>query len=246
MAIQSIFAKSKEKTITSRFRVDLVQHIDLVSDNAGIEFISTNNPEIIVEFSAPERKHTRYTFAANVNNGVLSIESKEKRRVSFFRLEFNVSNPKIKVYLPEKQYESVTMNVVNGKISTLNLTIEDLEIETINGAVTLSNMNTKISRIQSQNGKLSFRQLTGDIRGSVTNGSINLETDYLDRSINLSSVNGRISIHSRNQPSNVTIDVDVVLGKVEVFGKDTNRAVFGDGENKVNISTVNGSVKVIN
>jgi DUF4097 and DUF4098 domain-containing protein YvlB len=215
------------------------------SDNASIEVLPTTEDEITVEFTASESKHNKYKLDINEEGTSLSIELNQKT-IKFlnFGLDFDFKGPKIKVYLPEKQYEELTVDVINGKVHAENIAVADVNVKTINGKVKLENVHTNNTVVSSENGGIVFDHVEGQVSSDVVNGSTTFITDNLDQSIDLESVNGKIKVQSTKEPTNATISVSVVNGKVDFFGNDSRSAVIGDGEHKINLTTVNGSITV--
>ncbi|MFD2043312.1 DUF4097 domain-containing protein [Ornithinibacillus salinisoli] len=243
VTFQSVFASepvSKEES----FDEQDILNINIESDNSRVEILPTKETTTKVEFTAAEKKNKKYNFQADVENGSLNIVLKEKRFFKFFSFDFSFSGPTLKVYVPEKQYEALNIDVINGKINVEDLHVNLATIETVNGAIQLRDMETNATKVNSENGKVSLRHVRGEIIGEVTNGSISLVVDHLDRPIDLESVNGKLRIETEQEPTNATIDVDVVNGKVDIFGNDSRHTVIGDGENLIKLETVNGSIKV--
>ncbi|MEN2768924.1 DUF4097 family beta strand repeat-containing protein [Ornithinibacillus xuwenensis] len=226
------------------FDVNNITEFYVESDNASVEIIPTDEEVMTVEFTANE-SHTKYKFEAKQDGNKLSVIAKEKF-LKFFNVsfDFDFSSPKLVIQLPEKQYENLQVDVDNGKIIAENLTIENVDLESENGRIRVSSLDATSTKVQSENGRIELQDVTGAITGDVTNGSTTLITDNLDRPIDLESVNGRIEVQTENEPTNATIDISVVNGKGEIFGRDSEHEIFGDGENKVNLKTVNGSVTV--
>jgi DUF4097 and DUF4098 domain-containing protein YvlB len=222
-----------------------ITEISVESKNATIEVMPTNEDQITVEFTATESKYNKYKLEIEEEGESLSIELDEKTlQFLSFDFDFDFSGPKIKVYLPEKQYEELEIDVVNGKIDVEGITVDEVEVNTINGRIVLKELETKSTTVSSENGGITIENVNGRITSDVENGGTTLITNHLDRFIDLESVNGKITVQTAQEPTNATIEVSVVNGKVNLFGNDSRSAVIGDGENKINLKTVNGSITV--
>ena len=121
---------------------------------------------------------------------------------------------------------------------------KDIYFETDNGNIELNNIEADSTNVQSDNGRIMLDQVKGKIIGKTDNGRISLVTDNLDRSIDLTTDNGRIEITSTSKPTNVTIDVKTDNGKIDVFGVKNEYTVFGKGEHLIKLKTDNGGITV--
>ncbi|GIO27309.1 DUF4097 family beta strand repeat-containing protein [Ornithinibacillus bavariensis] len=222
-----------------------ITDISIEADNAGIEVLPTKEETITVEFYATESKQKKYNLELEEQGQSLAIELEEKViQFLHFGWDFDFKSPKLTVYLPEKMYHKLKIEAENGKIEAENVSAEDVAIETENGRVELTEVITNRTHVTSENGSIRFNYVDGQVSSDVTNGTITFITDDLDRSIDLESVNGRIKVQTQNEPTNATIDASVVNGKVDIFGSNTRSSVTGNGENRIKLTTVNGSITV--
>ncbi|WP_047984963.1 DUF4097 family beta strand repeat-containing protein [Ornithinibacillus californiensis] len=222
-----------------------ITEVMIESDNATIEVEPTNDEYITVEFTAKETKYNKYKLEIEEDGDSLSVELNDKAiRFIHFDLDFDFTGPQITVYLPEKQFEELKINNVNGKISVENINVGNLNAKTTNGRIEIEDSKTTNTTVSSENGSIALTYVGGDITSDVVNGSTTLITNDLDQMIDLESVNGKIKVQTAKEPTNATIEVSVTNGKVDIFGNDSRSAVIGDGKNKIKLKTVNGSVTV--
>lgn len=220
-----------------------INKIAVKTENARMEVLPTSDDHITVEFSAPESRQNKYKLEIEEQGDSLEIEVKEKY-LRFFTLDFTFSGPELTIYLPEKQWEELSMHNINGKMIADNITVSSLNAKTTNGVIQLIDLDTKSAIATSKNGNIMFEHVDGEITIDVVNGNTKLITDNLDRSIQLESVNGTIKIETEEEPTNATIEADVKNGKVSIFGDDMRNVRFGDGDHSVKLKTVNGNISV--
>jgi DUF4097 and DUF4098 domain-containing protein YvlB len=218
-------------------------NIDIKVDNAGVEIIPSNNSTTRVELLGGDEKSREYIFDVDVQKNTLAVNLNEKQ-LKFYNFAFSESALAIKVYVPEKLYESLRIEVANGSVKAEEIGIKAATIKTINGAIDLKDLETSTVTVRSHNGKIDLEDIEGDISGHVIKGSISLVTDHLDRNIALENLNGNIEIQTVKEPTNATIDVEVTHGKVDIFGDSTRDSVFGTGENLIKLTTLNGKVTI--
>ena len=246
--IGALFTFSTSGATTEKEQTEVIQNADITdiwvkSENATMNIVSTTDDQITLVFTAPESKHHLYELAIEENEESLAIELKEKF-LQFISLDLSLSSPQITLYLPEKDYDVLELNGVNGKMVVRDATITDINVKNVNGRIQLTDLEAENTSVASDNGSISIENVTGQITTDVTNGSTALITDDLDRFIDLASVNGRINVQTKEKPTNATIEVDVKNGKVDIFGHDTRHSSFGDGKNLIKLETVNGGIKV--
>ena len=218
-------------------------NIDVLSDNATVEFIPTNLSTTTVEYLGKRGKNTKLDFQADVKNETLTVKLK-KKRWGFISFDFSSSKLELLIKVPEKQYDTIKVNNDNGGIRIENVDAKDIYFETDNGKIELKNIEADSINLQSDNGKIMLDQVTGKIIGKTDNGRITLVTDDLDRSIDLTTDNGRIEITSKKEPTNVTIDVKTDFGKIDIFGDKNEKTVFGKGEHLIKLRSDNGGISV--
>jgi DUF4097 and DUF4098 domain-containing protein YvlB len=127
-------------------------------------------------------------------------------------------------------------------------------VETVNGDVTISGVFGNVTA-ESVNGDLDISDLVGDVNLSTVNGSVNAAFAKCEgeQSIKTETVNGRVTI-SLPESSDVQITADTLNGGINgrdfglvtdkgFVGSDLNGKI-GSGSARLNIDTVNGSIKI--
>lgn len=213
------------------------------SDNSKIEISPSTDQSASVEFLYDTSRKSRYTLEATVEDGELRVKVKEKV-LQFFNFDFNIKSFTTKIYLPEQTYESIMAKTENGAITIDDITAESVKAESTNGKVLFRNLNTENIIAKTENGKIKLQAVQGELQAKATNGKIELEADSIDRIINFETVNGKIVIQTDKKPVNTEIHAEVVNGSANIFGEKINHTNIGDGENKVNLRTVNGRITV--
>jgi DUF4097 and DUF4098 domain-containing protein YvlB len=127
-------------------------------------------------------------------------------------------------------------------------------VETVNGDVTVSGVFGNVTA-ESVNGDLDISDLVGDVSLSTVNGSVNAAFAQCEgeQSIKTETVNGRVTI-SLPESSDVQITADTLNGGINGrdFGLETDKGFvgsdlngkIGSGSARLNIDTVNGSIKI--
>ena len=127
-------------------------------------------------------------------------------------------------------------------------------IDTVNGSVNIGGVSGKVVA-ESVNGELEISDLAGDVGLSTVNGSIEATFARLEaeQRVKLETVNGRVSIYLP-EDADVDINADTLNGGINArdfgleadkgfVGSDLNGKIGGGGA-RLNIDTVNGSIKI--
>ncbi|WP_043932458.1 DUF4097 family beta strand repeat-containing protein [Bacillus sp. EB01] len=244
-SLLTVNGKSQSESIKEEriFNDENYTNIEIKGDNAGVEIIPANNSTTRVELVGDAKKDREYTFDADIQKNTLSVNLDEKQ-LKFYNFGFSDSALAIKVYLPKKLYNTLRLDVRNGSVKAEGIDIKDATVNTINGTIDLKDLKTSTITARSNNGKIVLEDIEGDISGSVINGSISFVTDHLDRNMNFDTMNGKIEIQTKKEPTNATIDVEITNGKVDILGDSTRDSVFGNGENLIKLITINGDITV--
>ncbi|WP_066073887.1 DUF4097 family beta strand repeat-containing protein [Neobacillus soli] len=229
----------EEKTINKSFTA-----LNINTDNEAVEIIPTKDATTKVKLSGKRSPNLKQIFEAKVEGETLDINLKEKQ-IKFFNFDFLSTSLVLKVYVPEKLYESIQIDNDNGHVQMRSLHVKNVRAKTNNGNIELKNITAANVDIQSDNGTIRFSgDITGKVTGETNNGKIFLDTPSIDHPIQLEADNGSITIQTDEEPSNVTYDVHVDNGTINIFNKYTNGAVVGNGANLIKLTTNNGKITV--
>lgn len=129
-------------------------------------------------------------------------------------------------------------------------------VETVNGDVNIGGVSGKVVA-ESVNGSLELSDLAGDANLSTVNGGIEASFARLegDQSVKAETVNGRVLI-ILPEDADVEVSADTLNGGINgrdfeletdkgFVGSDLNGKI-GSGSARLNIDTVNGSIKIRN
>ncbi len=127
-------------------------------------------------------------------------------------------------------------------------------VDTVNGGVSISGVSNNVVA-ESVNGGVEVEDLTGDTDLSTVNGSIEATFASLggDQRVKAETVNGRVTINLP-EDADVKISADTLNGGINgrdfdleadkgFVGSDLNASI-GNGSARLNIDTVNGSIKI--
>lgn len=149
-----------------------------------------------------------------------------------------------RIELKEIAASSVTAETDNGRIVLEKVQGDHIRTKTDNGRIEMSHIDAESVGAESDNGRIDLKHVEGAVIGTTDNGRISLQTESLDRNIDLKTDNGSILVESRNEPSNVSIQAKTGHGRIDVFGERNSRTVIGAGENVIRLKSDNGRITV--
>jgi len=217
-----------------------VEQVEIVTTNGKVSLYPTNEEEATIKYTG---NLSDYELVEKLEDNTLSIMVKSKG-LRFFSIDLLSFSQSIDVAIPERLYDSITVNTNNGRIDVEHLQINHLDAKTDNGRISVSNVMTETSNVRSSNGKISLDDVVGEINAHTSNGKIYLETESLDQPIDLSTSNGAIEIVTENRPTNAVIDAKTDNGKIEVYGDRKWDIITGNGDNVVKLTTDNGRITI--
>jgi len=240
--------------------------VEVSADNARIKITATNDEKARVELTGKvqEKHQDRTKLAVTVENDKLKIKQESTYHPWFNINLFDLLHPlEVIVYIPEQQYQSIIAENTNGdvdikSVKALNLELKSsngtiklndaitksMKVETYNGSVKLKNIEAESSWLKSSNGRIVLDYVTGQLTGETYNGSITAIVKDMDVPMDLKSNNGSVSIETESEPTNVRFTVSAHNGSTNILDKYSNNSTIGNGDNEIQLSTYNGSIKV--
>lgn len=233
-----------------------IDDVEITVENSRVELLPSDDETTRIVFSGNDDD---FTLSAELESGRLNIEVGD--RSPFFNFDFNRSYT-LQVYLPESGLNSLSVDSDNGaieanEIEAAKLALEadngriilesidsnTIEIETDNGRVELKGTEADID-VRSSNGRIMFSDVSGDLTAQANNGRIELDTETLDFPVHFDTDNGRIEIRTDSEPANARIEARVDNGSIDVYGRENEETVFGNGYVLIQLTSNNGSITV--
>ncbi len=233
-----------------------IEVMDITVENSRVDILASEDETTRVVLSGNDDNFTLNTEAAG---GRLEINVED--RSPFFNFDFNRSYT-LQVYVPASGLDSLSAESNNGSIEANDMKADEfkleadngrilldavdsetVEVETDNGPVELKDMEAIIS-VRSSNGRILFSEVSGELEAQANNGRIELETETLDFPVDFETDNGRIEIRTGTEPANARIEARVDNGSIDVYGRENEETVFGNGDALIRLVSNNGSITV--
>ncbi len=142
-------------------------------------------------------------------------------------------NANVKLYIPKKEYEKVSLRMFNGKIEAEHIHAENLRSKTANGSIVLSHMSGDEWDIASSNGSVTLNDIVcNEVDTESLNGSIKLDGEF--GKVDAQVVNGSIRCDWRGDKGHTGF-FKSLTGTVRINLSDERRI---DGELKTSMGSI--------
>lgn len=156
---------------------------------------------------------------AEVNDGVLTVSSTGRIKAD------------MELYLPEKTYEKVALNILHGETKVEKLTATELEVSQLNGDIEISQATSDKLVVSLKNGEIKVVDgKTKDMAVDSINGNVRVTNDFEIANLNL--VNGNVLVTESSDTAR-QLNVKNVNGDIKVSIPETLglvghiRTIFG-------------------
>ncbi|MGQ9618758.1 MAG: DUF4097 family beta strand repeat-containing protein [Candidatus Aminicenantia bacterium] len=237
--------------IKKKFDGVKIEKINIENVNGSVEVRAWEKSEIYVYVEKKSRNKSTFERTDVIfeeSRKELKIKVKKKDGWSFFR--GSLANVEIKVNAPAKKILNLT--TVNGGINVADM-VGELNVETVNGDLSVENHKGPLNS-ETVNGSINISELSGPLKAETVNGGILVGLREISGDLVINAVNGSIKIKSDTW-ENVEVRAETVSGSLNIgdFDRPIKRLslkrrsatfVIGNGNNKVKIETVNGSIRI--
>lgn len=186
------------------------------------------------------------------------IKAKTQEARDRINIDFSHSSNGVSVET-EHEKQSSWNNNQSGKVDytvmvPFGASLTDIEL--VNGSLVIDKVQGEI-KADTVNGSINIQGLADDIELNSVNGSIKATYNTIDNDINnieLATVNGSIKLFMPDN-LNATIDAETMHGSIKTaYGLSSDKKMFsgrslsgtvGSGDIRINLESVNGSIKVM-
>ncbi|WP_147804729.1 DUF4097 family beta strand repeat-containing protein [Alkalicoccus halolimnae] len=250
------YEPAQQEVLEERTLNEEIGEMEITVENSRVEFLpSTDDTSRIVLAGSSDD----FTLRTEVSETRLEIEVED--RSQFFIFDFNRSSL-LQVYVPEDGLDSLsavsdngaiqvegilteelTLEADNGRIELESVESESVDAETNNGRIELTDIEADMS-VRTSNGRIIFTDVSGELQVRADNGRIDLTVGTLNFPVDLETNNGRIEIQTESEPANARIEARVDNGRIDVYGRNNEETIFGDGDVQIQLVSSNGRIVV--
>jgi DUF4097 and DUF4098 domain-containing protein YvlB len=166
-----------------------IQHIDLDVANGKVKIVPWQENDVKIECEAKvyEEESQDAARKAFLNEVLFSIESG--------KLRFSVQKKHIKVnatvFVPEGEYENLSVRMFNGPILGEGLHVKSLKLKSANGSITWDNLKSNYIETETANGHIKLTDCHAkELEAETINGMLKVRGDI--EKLDLQSFNGNV------------------------------------------------------
>lgn len=141
---------------TNRYELqEEYQNIFVVTSTADVVFAPSESQTATVV--CHEQKNMKHTVTVKDDTLIVQIDDTRKW-YDYIGIHFSL--PKITVYIPQKEWGTVSVQAGTGDISLENLSVDTIDLRVSTGCITVSNVNCQVdTNIQVSTGKTTLTNL---------------------------------------------------------------------------------------
>lgn len=193
-------------------------------------------------------KHSAY-----VDGETLKLELNDMRKW-YERVGINFDMSKITVYLPEAEYESLTVDSSTGDINVSgNLSFNDLSISLSTGDVELNDIKSGSASISATTGDIEITDMeSGSATISLSTGDIEAKNLLCENSLTISTTTGDVELEAFDAG-----EISITTSTGDIFGSILSEKIFitststgkvsvpsSASGGKCELSTTTGDIKI--
>lgn len=226
---------SKLESTTEEFTITDFTDIEISSNAGKIELVPTNEENALIEVTG---NHLKNNFSAIVTDSTLSITYKETAK-KFYNFDLAKKSASVKVYLPQKNYETISLQANNGKLIVKGVEATEITLNARDGAIDLQNIKADLLSVKAINGKLIANELQAtEINLNANDGSIDLQQIHAD-SLSVHSNNGRITADSL---VGTTFELKANDGRITLKDIKTDSVAIVSHNGKIELEEITGTI----
>lgn len=256
---------------TESRNIESINKITVNSKITDVNILKSNTSELKAELKGKYSSNDSNSIKLNIteDNGELIIETQNTPNNVYS------SDLALNLYIPESYKGDILISSVSGDIKSERvLELNSLRIETVSGNVKFNsvsastvtanltsgdiefnNLNSNISSLKTISGDIKVKSYIGALTVDSTSGSIDMNLTEIKGASTINSASGDVEI-AIEVSNNLSLEGKTASGSIEVSNNVNNpniekgdkllKATFNSGENKLNITTASGDIKLYN
>lgn len=191
---------------------EAVSSIDIQVVASDVRFERASDGKVRVE----SRRDAQIEETVGVKNGTLTVRQKQVKKGVNIGIDLSREDDRLTIYLPQSEYDELTVQTVSGDVKLDGLTAKDASLESVSGELELKGLIAA--------DKLTVNTVSGDV-----------ELDRCDAgAISIETVSGEVEGTLLTPKA---FDVHTISGEIELPASE-------DGAPRCEIGTTSGDVEL--
>lgn len=236
---------------------DKITSIDIQSSSPNVYLMPSEGDEITIDLKGKVSSKLKdsYTLDVSTDRNTLKVDVNRKNKTVWVFFGIITTDLSLDVYVPEKMYDTISINTSSGEISVDDFHAKDFDILASSGSISVSNLIAeKELNLTSSSGRIEvIDSRTESVNLAASSGSIALNS-LIAENINVATSSGKIelsdtegeisaaassgSISIDNERLNGNITASTSSGRVEINLEQVPSAVvdFKGSSGKGNVT----------
>lgn len=223
-------SQNKEVTISDKKQIenDNITTIQIDVDSTDVEFIPVRSmDEARVELVGTGVENTLNDFSVKEDGETLSISLQQKNK-KWFSFNFYFPELKLKIFAPEKMYNSVNIKGFSSDIYVPNLQAKMMKIATDNGDVKVENITSEKMTVKTFSGEVHMEHVQGVIETRTDNGDVTV-LDAPVKSFDAQTFSGEIKLENvMGELTTITDNGDINISTSDIIHSINGKTFSGD------------------
>lgn len=246
------FATTTKKSAAITTEIDDISFTSIQIDvtNTDIELIPVQE-QAKIEVVGRNAEKTNEQITIDRQGETLTIKT-EKQKRKWISFGFNPS-PKIKVFIPEKEYESIHVTATTADTYVQKLAGKNIKLTTTTGDIVAKNITSNELAVKVTTGDILLDEVKGDTSAEARTGDVVL-TNIDGSMVNAKTTTGDIllrkvlgDIQAKTRTGDLTLQNDEIKGSMT--GETTTGDIFVQAKNfpediQFNTATRNGDILI--
>lgn len=186
-----------------------VTAINVIDSDQDIEILPSTDGTCRIEYMYGEYDN----YDISLENGLLSVERNRKFRFGLFDFGFDRA---MRIYLPEGEYEYLSVDSASGDISVSGCNATDITLEAASGDISAKNCSADSFSLNASSGEISVVNCdAGSIALGATSGDIEAQGMIAAEKLTVNSASGDIEVKNCNAAE---MEFSAASGDVEIAG----------------------------
>ncbi len=222
------------------YEFDNISSVDINLINAKLEIKKSDSDKVRVEVVSELS-----TVEVENNNDELDVIEDSYANFLGMRIKSDYDKNEIIIYLPEKEYDNIHIDLGNGETNILELNAKSIQIHGSTGNVEIENIISEYTGIFGSSGDINIEKLkTKDILIDTNIGNIDINAE-IDGEGNIDSSTGTLNLNLLGGKDKYQLDLDYYYGDISVDGESvTEDSILGTGDTKLVVTSTYGTVNI--
>ncbi|SDX17987.1 DUF4097 and DUF4098 domain-containing protein YvlB [Marininema mesophilum] len=196
-----------------------VDQLAVEGDLVDVNIHPSTKDQVQMKLSGKRYIGSNVDLQTSKTNGLVRVDVRQKEMIPFVQFGFIYNGMKplqLDMYLPEKQYQSLTFKTDSSIDVDQKLSAKELTVEANNGDINLNGYKGNQLNAKSDFGDISLQRIDAPLDVITNNGDVKLtSTNGFKGNNRIKSDFGDVSIRTPRKPTSLKVDFQTDFGDIQ-------------------------------